>query len=776
MVLNNDDFLVLLKAVIDKSSLTQAQKDVAKQHFDASLDLNIDLQEFAKQKKLAADAAGKMAGEIQQAFNKIGIKIDNGQALAVTREYFDLVKKVGKEEEKANRREAKNQATKKAREQKKSYDDVYASLEKLYKLKKEYAELDDKSSRKGTLLSDRIKDEENLLASRKSGTTTPDNWDPEKQNAITQREIELQKELEKVYEEIAATQQKIANNVSNLSYDRQFSNLEATFRGLGLESAEIADKTKDVSFALSKLKSDAESGSFEKLAADEEMFTQALRKAQNEAGILKNDLDSIYNPRRQNRLSVDLQNWLSKNTRASKDARESIQAYLNELNNGKVSNARLESIQMDLKQIDAQQRGLKRLGKSLKDQFSQAATDFSQWLTISSAIMFAVDKTKEAFSELVEVDTYLTEISKANNELSKSQLAQIGNDAFDVASAYGKKATNYLAGVQEMSRAGYKNNADAMAELSVAAQGAGDMTAELANQFIVATDKAYNFQGSVESIATVLDGVNNITNNNAVNMSELSEGLSIVGSTAASFGIEANELTAVLGTMAARTQQSGSEVARAFRAILLNIRQVSDEEEGIDAEGLTKYEEACNALGVSLKETVNGVLQTRDAMEVLEDLSKAYVKLGENDVKRTQLLNSVGGKLRATQLDALLRGWSDYEAMLQQYEDGMGSMAREAEKTAQSWQGSLNRLSNTWADTVQNIANSDMIIGAINSLNGMFDAINKTTDAIGSVGSIGLMGVTAGIGAFIKNFGKPIRVTIKFSYVFNWPLVDKKIA
>ena len=28
--------------------------------------------------------------------------------------------------------------------------------------------------------------------------------------------------------------------------------------------------------------------------------------------------------------------------------------------------------------------------------------------------------------------------------------------------------------------------------------------------------------------------------------------------------------------MAATTQQSGSEVARAFRAILLNIRQVSD--------------------------------------------------------------------------------------------------------------------------------------------------------------------------------------------------------
>ena len=97
--------------------------------------------------------------------------------------------------------------------------------------------------------------------------------------------------------------------------------------------------------------------------------------------------------------------------------------------------------------------------------------------------------------------------------------------------------------------------------------------------------------------------------------------------------------------MSASTQQSGSEVARAFKAILLNIRQVSDEEEGIDTKGLTKYEKACNALGVSLKETKDGLMQTRNAMDVLNDLSEAYNKLSENEIKRANLLNSVGGKV-----------------------------------------------------------------------------------------------------------------------------------
>ena len=241
--------------------------------------------------------------------------------------------------------------------------------------------------------------------------------------------------------------------------------------------------------------------------------------------------------------------------------------------------------------------------------------------------------------------------------------------------------------------------------------------------------------------------------NNAVNMTELSEGMSIVGSTAASTG-DVDELTAALGTMAATTQQSGSEVARAFKAILLNIKQVSDEEEGIDAEGLTKYEKACNALGVSLKETKDGVLQTRDAMEVLAELSESYNKLDPNDIKRVDLLNSVGGKLRSTQLDALLTHFEDtYKPMLEQFVNGQGTMEKEAEKTSKSWEGSLNRLKNTWTSTVGNIANSDAIINLINSLNNLLTVVNKLTDALGSFGSIGL-----GIGLIqsIKGRGKRI--------------------
>ena len=370
----------------------------------------------------------------------------------------------------------------------------------------------------------------------------------------------------------------------------------------------------------------------------------------------------------------------------------------------------------------------------------------------------ATEKVITALTELKEVNTFLTKISKENDKLLKSDLTRIGNNSFSVASKYGRKSTDYLSGVQEALRAGYKD-AEGIAELSLAVQGAGDLTSDLSNQMITATDKAYKMNGSVEKLTAALDGMNYITNHNAVNMTELSEGMTVVGSTAASLNVGVNETTAALGTMIASTQQSGSEAARAFKTILLNIRQVSDEEEGIDAEGLAKYEDACNALNVRLKETKNGVLSLRDPMEVLKELSVEYNKLSGNDIRKINLLNSVGSKSSAAQLDALLSQWDTYEAMLQQYEDGAGSMAIEAEKTASSWEGVSNRVANVWTSIVSNIADSDTIIAGTTVLGDFLEGINNITSALGSFGTIGL---GAGIFAGVKNFGK-CRASVRIS-------------
>lgn len=549
--------------------------------------------------------------------------------------------------------------------------------------------------------------------------------------------------------------QLLSNGGIKNDYSTQISKLEGNFRALGLTQDQITEKMKNVTSSFDVLKTRInqpfdESNYQEIISLNNKLQTE-LAESGNEYTRLHATAKGYVSIQQRLSKANEIEAWNQKNTAATKEVRAVNDAYVASLRdlNSQMTKMQFNKIVNGFKESENSMRLLGKLGLSLRNQMTQAVSSFSTWLSASTLVMTFISKTRNAVTELKNVNTLLTEISKTNHSLTQTDLEGIGDRGFDIASKYGKAVTDYLTGVQDMSRAGYKN-AEAMAEVSTAAQGAGDMTAEVTNKMVIATDKAYKLGGSVEELTRILDGVNWICDNNAVNMSELSEGMSIVGSTAASLGVDVNELTAALGTMAASTQQSGSEVARAFKAILLNIRQVSDEEEGIDAEGLTKYEKACNALGVSLKETKDGVLQTRDAMKVLKELSEEYNKLDENDIRRTDLLNSVGGKLRSTQLDALLRQWDMYENMLKQFSDGSGTMAAEAEKTANSWEGSLKRLHNTWVDTVGNIVNSDFVITLTNGFNGLLSVINNVTSKLGSLGTIGL---GAGIFSSIKNVG-----------------------
>lgn len=372
-------------------------------------------------------------------------------------------------------------------------------------------------------------------------------------------------------------------------------------------------------------------------------------------------------------------------------------------------------------------------------------------ITDSNVVMAVISKIRTAAAELKEVNTVLTEISRINTSLSASDLKEIGGNSFETASKYGKKAVEYLTNFKEALNAGYENTEE-LAELSMALQTACDITSELANRYIFTTDKAYELDGSVGKLTETLDGASYLSGHNAIRMSELAEAMSIVGTQAASSQMGLDETTAAIAALLAVTRQDGSVIGNAFNGILMNLRQVTGEiEDGgdaIDEEALIRYRDACEALGVSLTTISSGTVSLKEPMQILKELSEEYTRLDESDAKRRNLLDATGGQDRADTLNALLEHYSLYEEMLREYGEGTGALAAEAEKVANSWEGSLNRLSNTWTDTVGNIADSDIIITAINGFNELLSLINKTTDALGTSGALTIAG--GGILAFFN--------------------------
>lgn len=433
--------------------------------------------------------------------------------------------------------------------------------------------------------------------------------------------------------------------------------------------------------------------------------------------------------------------WLKNNTKAAKDFKEALQGVAEKQRSA--SNwEELNSANKEFKEITTRAQSLGMTGKSLFSGFKQAFGKIFQFSQIYGGINKVITWTTSAVSELKEMDTILTEISKVS-DMTTSQINQLGKDSFDNANKYGKKVTDYLTGVTEMNRSGFYNQKGIdLANTSVLAQAAGDMDANVANSYLLATNAAYEYAGSAEKLNAVLDGQNMITNRNSVDMTDMAEATTQAGSMAAQAGVSIEQLSALVGTAVSRTKKDGNEVGTSLKALFINLQNTQNK----------KIKGTFDDLGISMTKMVGDSEQLKTPIELIKELSEAYNTLPEGSVQKSNILTNIGGKHHANVLSSILSGYSDYEKMLNDYSQGEGSASREAEKSANNWQGSLNKLSNSWTEFISNFVQSDQITGSIKFINELVQAMNSLVDVMTPLGTIG---AGVGIFEFFKNLDRP---------------------
>ena len=251
---------------------------------------------------------------------------------------------------------------------------------------------------------------------------------------------------------------------------------------------------------------------------------------------------------------------------------------------------------------------------------------------------------------------------------------------------------------------------------------------QLANDFILAADKAYALGGSIIELNRVVDMSNQITNRNAVEMKDLTAGFKVAGSQAAQMGLEVEETNAAIGTMVAVTRQGGNTAGRALKGILMNIQQVKgvvDEETGdfIDEESLSKAAKALDSVGVATKEYRDGVLELRDPMMILDELATKWNDL--STVQQSTLVEGIAGKYRSNQFIALMSNWDLYNKMLTDQVDATGSAADEVAIYLDSWEGRTEKLTNTWVEFVSKTVEAESIKGLISLLTDVIDVLDN---------------------------------------------------
>lgn len=364
------------------------------------------------------------------------------------------------------------------------------------------------------------------------------------------------------------------------------------------------------------------------------------------------------------------------------------------------------------------------------DSFVRVAGKMALWQVMGNAIAGLKRSFTEALETMKDVDDEMVTIRKVTGATTE-ELNRIEKQAYDTASAYGVAADEYLNSVANFSRAGYGEQASALAELATKTQIVGDTDAETAQQFLLSMDAAYKYQGSIEQLTKVLDGANEIDNNYATSIEKIAEGLGKVAPIAAQAHVGADELTAAIGTITAVTQRSGTEAATALRALFLNI--IGDTKTEID-EGVTwttgEIAGLRDVIKLYAKDAYDAAQASGDVINPMKAIAGLSQSMKDGFLTEQQLMemvSDIGGKLRTSQLLALIQNWDMYESMLGDYADAVGSADKEVENALDSWTRKTEILHNKWTEFISHLVETDTIKGALDQVIALVEFLNSDT-------------------------------------------------
>lgn len=366
------------------------------------------------------------------------------------------------------------------------------------------------------------------------------------------------------------------------------------------------------------------------------------------------------------------------------------------------------------------------MGKS----FGKIVAQMAMWQLLGNAIAGVKRSFTEALETMKDVDDEMVTIRKVTGATT-AELDKIEKQAYETASAYGVAADEYLNSVANFSRAGYGEQASALAELATKTQIVGDTDAETAQQFLLSVDAAYQYKGSIEQLTKVLDGANEIDNKYATSISKIAEGLGKVAPIAAQAHVGVDELTAAIGTITAVTQRSGTEASTALRALFLNI--IGDTKTEID-EGVTWTTGEIAGLRDVIKIYAKDAYDAAQATGSVIDPMKAIAGLAQSmkdglltEQQLMEMVSDIGGKLRTSQLLALIQNWDMYESMLGDFANAAGSADKEVENALDSWSRKTEILHNKWTEFVSHLVETDTIKDALDVVIGLVEFLDSDT-------------------------------------------------
>lgn len=739
-----NDFKIILEAMIDNSSLTNVQKQLAKERLKVSAD--IDFSNFVSEKQKIQ----QLANEI----NKIlGDSLKPKDALSWANQYWKQMQsgaiQAQREQEKLNQAQKKSSLA----TQEKYYQRIINNNKTIYSLKEKLLRADEKQSQEiqNQITKLEKRNQYNYGQLNKKGLT--DNsweWEVNTSKEVLENRLRINQEKQK---DIALSKQiadvdKIQHSLDVGDYDTQLKAYSTALQKAGMEGQELATKINGAKTALEELRKSATAENIIPSDVDEK-FTKLrteFEKLANDVKNVKLDNSLFADDIKVNDTITRLNEQLRKNGAYSTSAKIKIQEWIRELEKGDVAEARLKEINSEAKELHSNMAKLGNIGKSRWQTFTEYVRSFSEWMISSGAVLEVVQGVKTATNNVIKLSNSLLELSKVS-DLSEGGLLKVTERAYELSKVVGKTGTQVLDAVTEFKRAGYDmDKSFNMAEAAMVMTNVAENIKETSDAAGTLISVLKGFNMAETDAMKIVDMINSTSNQSPIGFDQLAEGLERTAGTLAQSG---NSIQQTIGLLTAGYAQlrNVEKVSQGLITISARIRGVGEDGETID--GLaSKMSEDFGKIGVAV-ENADGSL--RSIYQIAQDYSKVLPNL--TDKQKQYYAELAAGKHQVTVWNAIVKQFEDAEKATAQAIDSVGSASEENQKYLDSISGKISIFQSAIEKLSNTVLNSKILsffvdLGTV-GVNSLTSLIEKSRELISGFELIG-----TALGTFIQSKSK----------------------
>jgi TP901 family phage tail tape measure protein len=305
---------------------------------------------------------------------------------------------------------------------------------------------------------------------------------------------------------------------------------------------------------------------------------------------------------------------------------------------------------------------------------TQPLADLTEKLLLAEAAFaaLAVAGLAYATAKSFEFESAAIELRKVLGD-QPVVLDEARRKALELSNQYGESASDILLSTADFKQAGF--DVEESFTLTKAAMDlviAGSIESSQAAELLVRTLKGFKAPG--DEAARIIDILNEVSNNYAVSVEQLGEGMATLSPIAKLMGFSFEETAGIL-TPVIEIFQSGDEAATALKTGLLKITDTSK-----------PVQEAMEAIGVAQRDQ-NGEL--RSGKDILRDVQLAFV--GLSDEEKLYYAQQLVGLRQAGKMVEVFDGLSKSTEVTATAMNSAGSAAAEVEARLKAGEVAVNR-------------------------------------------------------------------------------------